>query len=275
VISEATGSRPSRRALRAGGFAVGAIVAVVLASGCRTEPASTVSPEDGGGSARTREGTESPRTAESASEAVEAVEAGWTRVAEDEGIVVSSRPSDRSELPIFRGVAQVDAPLLQVLAVVTDADRHQEWLFSCSDSALVAQTSAATGIVYNRTKAPWPVPDRDVVLDSRVEIVDGEREVIVRFSATEHPERPPTKGVVRMPYLQGHYHLRAADEGRTRVEYQVDSDPGGSLPTWLATRGTRDMPLETLRALRSQLARTRGAYDERIEEFRRTLLEAR
>jgi hypothetical protein len=271
VISEATGSRTSRRALRAGGFAVGATVVAMLAIGCRSE--STVSPEDGGGgSASTREGTEPPRTSEPASEAVEA---GWTRVAEDEGIVVSSRPSERSELPIFRGVAQVDAPLLEVLAVVTDADRHQEWLFSCSDSALVAQTSAATGIVYNRTEAPWPVPDRDVVLDSRVEIVDGEREVIVRFSATEHPERPPTKGVVRMPYLQGHYHLLAVDEGRTRVEYQVDSDPGGSLPAWLATRGTREMPLETLRALRSQLARTRGAYDARIEEFRRTLLGAR
>jgi hypothetical protein len=250
------------------------VFVAVLLGGCRTTEGSAVPPGEEGTAAAGRTQMDPSRAGDVAS-ASEAVEAGWTRVAEDEGIVVSSRPSERSELPIFRGVAQVDAPLLEVLAVVTDADRHREWIFMCSDSALVAQTSAATGIVYNRTKAPWPVPDRDVVLDSRVEIVDGEREVIVRFSATEHPERPPTQGVVRMPYLQGHYHLRAEDAGRTRVEYQVDSDPGGSLPAWLATRGTRDMPLETLRALRSQLARTRGAYDERIEEFRRTLLEAR
>jgi hypothetical protein len=199
-------------------------------------------------------------------------EVGWTRVAEEDGIVVTSRPSERSPLPIFRGTGLVDAPVLAVLAVVTDAERHHEWIFACSASALLAQTSAATGVVYNRTDTPWPVPDRDVVLDSRVEIVDGEREVMVRFSATTHAERPPEHGVVRMTYLEGHYHLWAEDDAHTRVEYQVDSNPGGSLPTWLATRGTREMPLETLRSLRAQLVRTRGIYDERIATFRRTLL---
>lgn len=197
---------------------------------------------------------------------------GWTTVADEDGIAITSRPSEHSPLPVFRGVGVVDAPLLEVLAVVTDAERHQEWIFACSASGLVAQTSDATGIVYNRTATPWPVPDRDVVLDSRVEIIDGEREVMVRFSATEHPDRPVERGVVRMTYLHGHYHLWAEDATHTRVEYQVDSDPGGSLPTWLATRGTRDMPLETLRALRSQLVRTRGLYDERIASFRRDLL---
>jgi hypothetical protein len=239
-------------------------VALALLAGCRLAASPTVpeaTPPQGG----------SPRGATATAASVLA-EAGWVRVAEEEGIVITSRSSEHSPLPIFRGVGVVDAPLLAVLAVVTDAERHREWIFSCSASALVAQTSETTGVVYNRTDTPWPVPDRDVVLDSRVELVDGEREVIVRFSATVHPERPPEDGVVRMTYLEGHYHLWAQDDAHTRVEYQVDSDPGGSLPTWLATRGTRDMPLETLRSLRTQLARTRGIYDERIATFRRTLL---
>jgi hypothetical protein len=245
------------------------VLAVVLLVGCRAS-ASSVPPESSKPPATTHASTK----AEVEAYERPTVEAGWTLVTEEDGIVVTSRPSERSPLPIFRGVGRVDAPLLEVLAVVTDAERHHEWLFSCTASALVARTSDASGIVYNRTAAPWPVPDRDVVLDSRVELLDGEREVIVRFSATEHPERPPTDGVVRMTYLRGHYHLWAEDDAHTRVEYQVDSDPGGSLPTWLATRGTRDMPLETLRALRLQLVHTRGAYDERIGEFRRTLLGA-
>lgn len=239
---------------------------VVLVAGCRAD-GPTVTPAGGG-----RPATAGASTRPSAEGSEGATEDGWDTVADEDGITVSSRPSEHSPLPIFRGVGRVDAPLLEVLAVVTDAERHHEWIFSCSASALVAQTSDTTGIVYNRTDTPWPVPDRDVVLDSRVEIIDGEREVIVRFSATTHPDRPPTDGVVRMPYLHGHYHLWAEDDAHTRVEYQVDGDPGGSLPTWLATRGTRDMPLETLRSLRTQLAHTRGAYDERITAFRHTLL---
>lgn len=199
-------------------------------------------------------------------------DAGWTEIARQEGITVTSRPSKQSPLPIFRGVGTVDAPLLEVLAVVTDAERHHEWIFSCSASGLVAQNTDTSAIVYNRTATPWPVPDRDVVLDSRVEVIDAEREIVVRFFATEHPRRPAEDGVVRMTYLRGHYHLWAEDAGRTRVEYQVDSDPGGRLPTWLATRGTRDMPLESLKGLRAQVAKTRGTYEARIETIRRTVL---
>lgn len=256
-------ARRSRRARWAGGFAV---VVLALLAGCRTS-GTTASP-DAGGTATAGGGK--PRS-DAREASVPAVEPGWTLVAEEDGIVVTSRPSERSALPVFRGAGRVDAPLLEVLAVVTDAERHHEWIFSCSDSALVAQTSEASGIVYNRTDAPWPVPDRDVVLDSRVEVLDGEREVIVRFFATPHPDRPPIDGVVRMPYLRGHYHLWAEDDAHTRVEYQVDSDPGGTLPTWLASRGTREMPVETLRALRTQLARTHGVYDARIAEIRGSL----
>lgn len=240
---------------------------LAMIGGCRSET-KTVVPDGGATPAAA-----SAKRSSASDASAPVVEPGWTLVVEEHGIVVSSQPSERSALPVFRGVGRVEAPLLEVLAVVTDAARHHEWIFSCSDSALVAQTSEASGIVYNRTDAPWPVPDRDVVLDSRVEVLDGEREVIVRFSATAHPERPPLDGVVRMPYLQGHYHLWAEDDTHTRVEYQVDSDPGGTLPTWLATRGTRDMPVETLRALRTQLARTRGAYDDRIAEIRGTLFQ--
>lgn len=247
------------------GAAASAVVALVLAAlvGCRGQ-APTTAPTGGPATA--------PTTATQAGPTAGSTRDGWTRVTDEDGIEVTSRPSERSPLPIFRGVAVVEASVLEVLAVVTDAERHREWIFACSGSALVAQTSEVTGIVYNRTATPWPVPDRDVVLESRVDVIDGERELRVSFVATTHPDRPPLDGVVRMTYLEGHYHLWAEDGGRTRVEYQVDSDPGGTLPTWLATRGTRDMPLETLRGLRAQLARTRGAYDERIEAFRRTLL---
>lgn len=197
---------------------------------------------------------------------------GWETITEKDDVVVSARASARTKTPEFRGEGEVAAPLVDVLAVITDADRHKEWVYSCSESALVAQTSASTGVVYNRTDTPWPVPDRDVVLDSRVEVIDGEREVLVRFSAMEHEDRPVRDGVVRMPYLEGHYHLWAIGPQRTRVQYQVDSDSGGSLPAALVARGTRDMPLATLTSLRTQVTKTRGTYAAEIESFRQTLL---
>lgn len=248
-----------------------AAIALMFGGGCRL--GSSATPDKAAPTQTIAASQQHTSTASRASTASRSstASAGWTRVTEEDGIAVTSRPSEHSPLPVFRGVGRVDAPLIHVLAVISDAERHHEWVHACSASALVAQTSDLTGIVYNRTATPWPVPDRDVVLSSHIEVIDGERDVFVRFTATRHPKRPAKDGVVRITYLRGHYHLWAEDDTHTRVEYQVDSDPGGSLPTWLATRGTREMPLETLRGLRTQVARTRGAYDDHIASFRALL----
>ena len=70
-----------------------------------------------------------------------------------------------------------------------------------------------------------------------------------------------------MPRLEGHYALEALGAQRTRVEYQVDIDAGGALPSWLARRTTRDDPLQTLRKLRDRVAETRGRYADFVRRW--------
>jgi hypothetical protein len=65
-----------------------------------------------------------------------------------------------------------------------------------------------------------------------------------------------------MPRLIGSYDLVAIAASRTRVAYQVDIDPGGSLPAFAVTRTTRDTPLHTLLGLRKQVEATRGTYGD-------------
>ena len=75
------------------------------------------------------------------------------------------------------------------------------------------------------------------------------------------------KGVVRMYNLRGYYRFTALDASHTHVDYQVDADPAGSLPRWIAKLATRTLPLDTLRAMRKQAQRTRGWYAERIKRW--------
>jgi hypothetical protein len=54
-----------------------------------------------------------------------------------------------------------------------------------------------------------------------------------------------------MAHLAGSYDLTPV-EGGTHVIYTVDSDPGGSLPTWLIRQAGKDLPYFTLRNLRER-----------------------
>jgi hypothetical protein len=70
-----------------------------------------------------------------------------------------------------------------------------------------------------------------------------------------------------MPRLVGEYDLLSVGPTRTRVTYLLDIDPGGSLPAFIVTRTSRDMPLHTMLGLRTQVAATRGSYAEFVSSW--------
>ena len=111
-------------------------------------------------------------------------------------------------------------------------------------------------VVYNRTHAPWPVADRDAVLHNVASFDEAGRKVELDFWTVADGKEPPVKGVVRMPFLRGHWILWPSSDGTTtRVEYQVHANPGGSLPDWLVNYVSRDLPYKTIEGLRAQVKR--------------------
>jgi hypothetical protein len=192
----------------------------------------------------------------------------WKQVAKEDGITVSAREVPGRGFPTFRGVGFVGANLFDVLAVMSDVPRHTKWMDRCTDSRLLRKISETEYVTYSRTDLPWPVSDRDAVFRSKVVPRPSKLEVVIKFWAVGSRRMGEVKGVVRMKRLRGHYKLWALAPNITRVEYQVDADPGGLLPRWLAKIGTRRLPLHTIRNLRKQVTRTRGWYAARIARWK-------
>jgi START domain len=194
--------------------------------------------------------------------------AGWTVVGQKDGITVTTREVAGRDFPTFRGVGVVHGNLFQVLAVLSDIKRHPEWLERAKDVRLVRKINELEYVVYGRTDAPWPVSDRDAVYQSKTHVDLSKMTVTIRFWAARDRRVPRRDGVVRMEKLRGHYRFIALGQHKTRVTYQVDADPGGLLPTWLAARATRWLPLRTLQGLRRQVKRTKGWYGARIKKWK-------
>jgi hypothetical protein len=191
----------------------------------------------------------------------------WEQLTTEEGIEVSQREIPDRALPVFRAVGVIDASVYEVFAVIADVDNQTHWMESCVEARRLKRESQSVSYAYNRTDAPWPVSDRDVVVRAEMIIVEPGKEVHQRFKSVASDLMGPVRGVVRMPRLEGHYKLRVLGPDRTRVEYQVDADPGGRLPKWLVKRTSRDLPLHTLLNLRRRVAETKGSYEEFLDRW--------
>lgn len=178
----------------------------------------------------------------------------WERVSNSDGILVERRTVPGTNLKEFRGHGVVDASLGRVLAIIRDAPHRCEWMPQCAEDYVVEENEAArVQISYHRTKAPWPVADRDSINRAELRVDLAKRRVFLPFEAIPHPKVPPVKGAVRMPFLRGYWILQPANGGSaTDVEYQVHADPGGSLPEWIANLASKKLPLMTLAGLRKQ-----------------------
>lgn len=198
----------------------------------------------------------------------------WEVIAEGDGIVVSRRLVEGRDFPQLRSVGEVPGTPYEVLAILLDVPAQVDWRPDCVESKTVRKIDTWRSIVYTRTDAPWPVSDREVVVENEVIFTDPPSKVKVTFAAVTAPDVERRRGTVRMKMATGFYAIEAIDDARSLVHYEVDADPGGSLPDWLVSMQSTRNPLETLAGLRKRLEETRGQYGAQIARFPLTPPEA-
>lgn len=181
----------------------------------------------------------------------------WEQINDEDGIVVWSREVPDTSFVEFRGRGVVEADIKQIIAVIRDNPRKPEWMKNCHSAAMVEQVAPTHEIIYNRTTSPAPfVSDRDVVLDGSVTFDRAGKQVKIDFVNATHKKVPEVDGVVRMPRLKGHWYLKELGPKKVEVEYQIQADPGGSLPAWLVNWVSKKLPLNTLQGLRKQVVKS-------------------
>ena len=174
----------------------------------------------------------------------------WKEEFTKEGISVYTRPVEGSSLNEFKGEALINASLEVCKNVIDDVEKHTVWRPDCIESKLISR-NGNIAVSYTRTKAPWPVSDRDVIVKNEIDI--SKDKVVYNFSAINDPELIPLKeGVIRMIKVTGMWILiRKGND--TLVTYQAKIDPGGSLPAWLANSTAVDQPFKSLQGLKKMV----------------------
>ncbi|EIK94940.1 lipid-binding start domain-containing protein [Pseudomonas sp. M47T1] len=173
----------------------------------------------------------------------------WQTAKDEDGIKVSLSAVPGSDYKAYRGVTTIKAPLAKVKALQEDAAGACAWIHECKSQKLL-KTEGDKSWTYTQFNTPWPVTPRDSVLEvTSVQAADG---TLTRNLKEVPAYLPEEKGFVRVAQVDGFWKLVPKGADSTEVTYQVHTEPGGSVPSFVANKFVVDAPFNTLKALRAK-----------------------
>ena len=130
---------------------------------------------------------------------------------------------------------------------------------------LIDQTVLPTREEYREYTDYLGVADsiRDMVVRGELQVRAPGKEYWVG-TRCEPDYLPEKEGVIRIRDCSAHFHLKAVGSGKVWVEYVVQVDPGGRLPSWLVRVASKNIPGGTLADLQLRLDETRGMYGDTV-----------
>ncbi|MGP3789605.1 START domain-containing protein [Pseudomonas sp. B392_1p] len=171
----------------------------------------------------------------------------WQLAKDEEGIQVYLAPVEGSKYKAYRGVVTIKAEMAEVKALQDDVAGSCSWIRECKKQELIKQEGGKSW-THSYFNTPWPVTPRDSIIEVSTETTpDGG---LVRHLLGVPSYLPEEKGYVRVAKVDGLWKLEPKGDDAVQVTYQLHTEPGGSVPSWLANSFVVDAPFNTLKGLR-------------------------
>lgn len=173
----------------------------------------------------------------------------WKVAKDEDGIKVSLSEVSGSKYKAYKGVTVMKTTMAKLQALQEDVAAACAWIHECNSQKLLKHEGNESW-TYTRFNTPWPVTARDSVL--KVTTVQGADGSLTRKLEGVPTYLPAEKGFVRVAQVEGFWTFTPKGNDQVEVVYQVHSEPGGDVPSWLANKFVVDAPFNTLKALKER-----------------------
>jgi START domain len=176
----------------------------------------------------------------------------WELKKDKEGIRVYSRASEHSRFNTLKVETTLPGKVSSLAALILDIDNYPQWSFNTQQAYVLKKGSPSELYFYSLIHSPWPATNRDLVVHLR--ITQDANSKVMNISAESVPDFiPPKKDLVRVPLSTERWVVTPLPDGRIRIDYQLEIDPGASVPAWLINSFSTKGPFETFLHLREQI----------------------
>lgn len=173
----------------------------------------------------------------------------WQTVKSEDGIQVALSDVAGSKYKAYRGVTTIKASVSKLRSLQEDVVGACAWIHECKSQKLLKHEGNQAW-TYTQFNTPWPVTPRDSVLQVTTE--EGSDGAVTRKLLGQPTYIPEEKGYVRVSQVEGFWKLVPKGPDLTEVTYQVHTEPGGSVPSWVANKFVVDAPFNTLKQLKDR-----------------------
>ncbi len=168
----------------------------------------------------------------------------WTLEKNKNGIKVYTRPAEGLTIKEFKVITIIKAPVSKLLSMVRNIDSYPQWVANVKSVKMLKKVSNMEMIYYTEIQVPWPLSNRDNIIQSIIS--ENQETKVVTVMMTGKPDfLPEYDGIVRIPNAVGYWRFVPLEDGKVEVVMQYLADPAGNIPGWIVNMFVVDGPYKT------------------------------
>ncbi len=178
-------------------------------------------------------------------------EEDWKLQKNQDEIIVFTRGADDSNIRQARAIVNIKSDdLAAVTKYFLNFENHKKWLFKVESSRVLEKVSDSEYVIYYASEGLWPVAPRDVILRYSINSNEDQITITTEVDPDYLSER---QNYVRVWEARSEWIIRRNGSGTNDVEYFNHTNPGGSLPIWLANLAAAKIPFMSLKNLKETI----------------------
>jgi ribosome-associated toxin RatA of RatAB toxin-antitoxin module len=178
--------------------------------------------------------------------AVSAVE--WDRLSEKDGVLVERRVVPGSRIGEIRVTAHSPLAPATVFETIWKHQEYLEFVPFLKRLTLLSDTGDER-VAYEQLAVPF-VKDRDYTVRFRRRVDSAIHRYEIFIEGANDAGPPPDSSHVRVTHIRGAWITEPGPGGQgSLVRYEMNSDPGGRIPAWVADLTMRRAAADLVRAM--------------------------
>jgi hypothetical protein len=175
----------------------------------------------------------------------------WEKANEDEGVTIWSRDVGNERVREVKAETVINLPAKRIWEVVRDVENFPEFMPYVLEAQIIKVVDEKNWYQYQRLDPPL-VDMRDYVLKVTTENKPAEATYYLRWKADNGFGPQPREDSVRLKLCDGSWTLKALGPNRTHLTYWLYTDPGGSIPGWIARKANTVSLPDLMSAVRNR-----------------------